>query len=426
MAIYQDTGGPPIDCVSPPKQLIVIGNGFDLACGLKSKFSDWTRSRWNGRFLKALKLILGQGANNESIAAALDFDRLVGDDFQTDNASKSNQLTMTAWDILMYQNKEAFGRLWKDVEEFIHSVLSRAEAIGDIFSIQPDERRSLFHYMNADFKKMFLEDDSIRPAHRLLASRYKDEFLYEILEGANYQDRGGFRPRGREKDEKLLLGILLKELNILEREFARYLNKAVGAASGYAADARRLLSHIRSLEPGGNSTVMSFNYTQPFENEAAVFHVHGTLKGNDGRGNIIIGIDKKGVDESAIGFTKTFRKLYNKPTAVLSQCEGITVAKFYGHSFGTMDQSYIYSIFDTLDLYNRRVRLAFYYSIHNQSKADEIKRDQFSLVTRLIDGYGDSIGSAQGRNLMHKLMLEGRLHIEELDTVDILAHAMNA
>ena len=29
-------------------QLIILGNGFDLACGLKSKFSDFYSNRTNG------------------------------------------------------------------------------------------------------------------------------------------------------------------------------------------------------------------------------------------------------------------------------------------------------------------------------------------------------------------------------------------
>lgn len=29
-------------------QLIILGNGFDLTCGLKSKFSDFYRNRMNG------------------------------------------------------------------------------------------------------------------------------------------------------------------------------------------------------------------------------------------------------------------------------------------------------------------------------------------------------------------------------------------
>lgn len=32
-------------------QLIILGNGFDLACGLKSKFSQFFDNRTNGTFL---------------------------------------------------------------------------------------------------------------------------------------------------------------------------------------------------------------------------------------------------------------------------------------------------------------------------------------------------------------------------------------
>jgi hypothetical protein len=93
----------------------------------------------------------------------------------------------------------------------------------------------------------------------------------------------------------------------------------------------------------------------------------------------------------------------------------IEAVKFFGHSLGEMDYSYFRSVFDSVDLYKAKMRLVFYYSIFNDKRAEEIRRSQFLLVTKLIDDY-QALDGQRGRNLMHKLMLEGRLSIEEIST----------
>lgn len=81
--------------------------------------------------------------------------------------------------------------------------------------------------------------------------------------------------------------------------------------------------------------------------------------------------------------------------------------KFYGHSLNEADYSYFQSIFDFYDLYaNNNVSLVFYYSEgHEQNDA----------IYRLINSYGKTLANKdQGKNLMHKLLLENRLKIVEL------------
>lgn len=83
------------------------------------------------------------------------------------------------------------------------------------------------------------------------------------------------------------------------------------------------------------------------------------------------------------------------------------IIKFYGHSLSEADYSYFQSIFDYYNLYsNCRMGLVFYYS-EGYEQTDEIYR--------LINVYGDTLSNQkQGKNLIHKLLLENRLKIVPL------------
>ena len=78
--------------------------------------------------------------------------------------------------------------------------------------------------------------------------------------------------------------------------------------------------------------------------------------------------------------------------------------KFYGHSLSAADYSYFQSIFDYYNLYsNSNISLNFYYSE---------RHEQTDAIYRLINIYGKSLSNKeQGKNLIHKLLLENRLNI---------------
>lgn len=91
------------------------------------------------------------------------------------------------------------------------------------------------------------------------------------------------------------------------------------------------------------------------------------------------------------------------PQKNISQIE----IKFYGHSLSEADYSYFQSIFDYYDLYeNTNVSLTFYYSEGYE---------QNDAIYGLISEYGKTLtNKEQGKNLIHKLLLENRLKIEKI------------
>jgi len=176
--------------------------------------------------------------------------------------------------------------------------------------------------------------------------------------------------------------------------------------------------------------ILSFNYTNPFiefKNDSmnmikSIINVHGSCNED----NIIFGIDYTNeLPTNAHIFTKTYRKMFqSKPTKILDL--SIETIKFYGHSLGVADYSYFQSIFDYCYIYDymeangTTVNLQFYFSVYDESKREEITRNVTDSVYKLITTYGenfDSVAKAKGKKLLHKLLLEGRIHIEFLPNI---------
>ena len=101
---------------------------------------------------------------------------------------------------------------------------------------------------------------------------------------------------------------------------------------------------------------------------------------------------------------------------------------FFGHSLAKADYSYFQSIFDFYNLYGdtllsdsaftKPFMLQFYFTIFDISRETEISRDAAASVYKLITAYGDTIDNKdRGKNLLHKLLLEGRIKIDFIENI---------
>lgn len=94
--------------------------------------------------------------------------------------------------------------------------------------------------------------------------------------------------------------------------------------------------------------------------------------------------------------------------------------KIFGHGLAEADYSYFQTIFDDVDLYSGSTELIFYINIYDENKKKEIIEEQYSNIVKLIQRYGETLDNKDhGKNMMHKLLLEGRLRVEELDSNDL-------
>lgn len=359
-------------------QLIVLGNGFDLACGLKSKFSQF----------------FGDRTNETCSSDAIPDDQ------------------RNAWDLILSQ----IGKddpLWCDIETLISLYVFR----------DGESDSKVDRLFNPRVHTINLNGPS--------APYRPNDNLY------NFVAHSLGKPDVSQNEFTSYLLSSLKEYEVL---FARYLEKQVAEDRTYLSQAQRYLAAIRdayltdSQRLQVSSSILNFNYTTPFgigNNKLGietVRNVHGTL----GETETIFGIDAKEVGENdpALPFTKTYRLLSLEQCRggrlIKSDNDGTSFIKVFGHSLAPADYSYFQSIFDTVNLYEGNTTLVFLYKTF-PNKPDgtidkqEIREDLYSRIAHLLIEYGSTLDNKDhGKNLMHKLLLEQRLLIYCIDNPSTL------
>lgn len=433
--------------------LIVIGNGFDLSCGLASSFKDFFEPR--------MRVI----------------DSLVSEKGSCDyEAIKARGLT--AWDLILRSRKDmearAFNVNWCDVETAIANVFGinlpedgmydEGVMISD-YAVSFGSLRDYFHLANeantlnaSDYIENRVDEierlrDSIDAGDQGVLSELgiedpensdNSEADFELFrEGSRllghrpnpWTERVGHYlaceyPQVLADPEGQLSSILMTELERMEHCFNCYLKAEVARKVGYSdcSDSlmRKLIGYTMVADgmPDDAVTVLNFNYTSPYRwlkqrfGDADLVNIHGALDGES-----IFGIDGSGNldDRDILPFTKTYRVLKSArgvpsgSIAYPSQREGdglkTSSIVFFGHSLSRADYSYFESIFSTVNLYNGHTSLVFLYS--NYAKG--VRESEVAKVLALLDYYGASLGIAgRSNNLAHKLMLEGRLVVLEI------------
>lgn len=371
-------------------QLVIIGNGFDLECGLHSGF---------GSFIK-------------------DRDDVFANEVLNDRTNPLGY-QRTLWDVVLKTLGDAD---WCDVE----TAISQWIVPGDPSS----SRRPLIDDVLADLKILGNDWES-NPQNEASVIAY---YLAQSSEQARRWTRESLIEFSRE------------ELGKFEQDFAEYLKHQQDVTSHYRENAQKtiieLLLNGRKSESEFNieDSVLSFNYTRPVKklnSEIKVttyVNIHGQLSEDEGsQSDIIFGIDGTGRMDNpeVMPFTKTYRlmalgtantrNIVHTPPTIGSMDYGTDLIKFYGHSLGAADYSYFQAIFDAVHLYDGHTQLIFFYRRHSKEEKteqevaegmQEIKTDMMSRVVKLLTAYGNTLDNKDhGKNLIHKLLIEGRLAV---------------
>lgn len=395
-------------------QLLIIGNGFDISCGLRSRFSDF----FEGRILK--------------LEAA---DNLEGDELVKFCADKH----LTVWDLILASRHAIPGGYmkanWCDVEFAIAAAVLDLDYDRD--EINPKYEAVTAYSISEYLYRLAREGKKDEPK-REQGSRALNFGQFEMVVPPLESFSGDVRKTAsylraaypsEEWDKQLVLQTMLAELHKLENEFRTYMAKAVNENEEYCEKSFNLLSQLIdygiSLEKDTikETTVLDFNYTTPpvpsgiKSKVVDFFNVHGKIDSE-----IVFGIDGTGHmdDFESIQFTKTYRLLglrsvrsprpiaYGKDSFVrMGKTETVAI-KFFGHSLSSADYSYFQSVFDIVGLYDSDVKLYFFF----RNYADGVEDEMFMRVTSLLSAYGETMENKDhGKNLVHKLILEGRLAV---------------
>ncbi|MCL2848352.1 MAG: bacteriophage abortive infection AbiH family protein [Firmicutes bacterium] len=349
--------------------LLIIGNGFDLACGLKSKYIDFYNECIKGK---------AKGFWQELLV------------FYEKQHSKENPN-------------------WCDVEKIIEGTLQ------DIFV---SRFQNLYREAHNMFRHGFYlpKNYDKNPINNYII-RYCVDIIYEILKKGITDEK---------RHLMILNKYLLTELKDLESQFCEYLNKQLNSTNhAYYTNTIKLFNYIVYNHNMGRVSILNFNYTNP--NLSYYTNVHGQLCKEKCKlckqSNIIFGIDDNAVKNSKCDelrlFSKTYRTLQmaDEKVKILPSKEQPLVIKFFGHSLSEADYSYFQSIFDYYNIYeNSDVSLKFCYLDYDVKNPNKVKNDTLDAVYKLINSYGATLHNKdQGKNLMHKLFLENRIRIKEID-----------
>ena len=412
-------------------QLLILGNGFDLHCGLKSSYKDFFQST-------ILDTIGGRYGLQQMKAGVSGF-----------------------WETLLFGYYTTFGKVnynWCDIETIIKNTVlaignrNKGLAFEALESVKrredPNEIKSVYgaieHFIYINCMSIFYDTlysgktYSDNEAYSLLINRILQE-LHKFERGfCKYIKKNIVNPNNEKEYNTQYIVNAMNLLNtltgftdiryetiddIIERQEEAYYKPL--SPTMYQSDWRE--KHILSQEFSNlhSVNILSFNYTALFDilgvqSPCLYNNVHGKLcmnkcAENCASCNIIFGIDDTVIQSQEENFelhkfSKTYRKMLiaDAETSILPKIDNQMIEiKFYGHSLSEADYSYFQSIFDYYNLYeNNKVSLIFYYS-KGFEQTDE--------VYRLINTYGKTLSNKdQGKNLTHKLLLENRLKIIEV------------
>lgn len=408
-------------------QLLVLGNGFDLHCGLKSSYKDFFQNTILDTIGERFALLqMKAEAFGFWEALLLEYYKIYRNDnynwCDIETIIKNTLLTISGHNKGFALNALESIRQRKDSTELVKTINDPI----DKFLYQ----KCMLFYYSFDRRKLFsdieayslLIDKILQELHTF--ERRFCEYIYDQLNEKEINDSYIVNAINLLKVLTSFTDKQYKKIDdIIERKEKKYVELNSPSNCQFGWQEKRILSQEFANLCSVN--ILSFNYTALFDilqvNSPCLYNnVHGKLcthpcAENCTDCNIIFGIDDTVIqsqddDSGLYKFSKTYRKMLNSDagTHILpSKDNQLIEIKFYGHSLNEADYSYFQSIFDYYNLYeNNNVSLIFYYS-NGYEQTDK--------VYRLINTYGKTLSNKdQGKNLTHKLLLENRLKIVEI------------
>lgn len=422
-------------------KLVILGNGFDLASGLPTRYNDFFQYN-NEKYKVNLEKI--DEFLNLIRSSELDFDYMTYEEIYTNIEKDINEhlihdskfidmmaekTKLSIWNLYFwYMNETLEIDNWSDVETQI------AEIIGAKYNLTSIDRNISIN------KTDIIMENYIR---NLVEDSAKVSHLYSSNIYSKFEKRDRFRyicdyiisKRYLGKYDINYTGILKKELENFEEDFKEY----IGYITEKIIKKNKLAYRINLLLVGDEKSaekktddrifLLNFNYTEfSRKDETDRYHivlsysgrnidvtqvnVHGTH-----HSKILFGIDQSDrIKKEFYQFTKTYRKIEASesiPNIQLPSPNDIDEIIIYGHSLSKADYSYFHSIFDYYNIYGSNIKLKFKYSTHDEPYI--CKSNHVQKMMELIKIYGDKMtDTARGDNLVHKLLLENRLSIDEV------------
>lgn len=449
------------------KNLIVTGNGFDLYCGLNSTFKKFIESKYDeinnsyNSYLnyksESIGKILRENINNFYLIKNEDKTKFLNL-FPLIHINDKKELDTVIEELQFYHNpNSAFfkeRKKLKGLTEIKDELLSSTQR-GYLKFLEDSKRINKYNFweillvLYGSYEKSWYDIEK-EMSNFLLNSNRKNFIIDEIQTQYDSFLNNNISKIPHDlspKIEFLLFTILNKnvgkelsvenflkeELFRFENKFAEFIKKDIQSHTDYKYKRRDLFNKLNRLTNSHRSNVLTFNYTMSKHphNIKKVKSVHGSIYNSlkNNHSNIIFGIDaninypdfmSETSKKTIYSYTKTYRTLNyqfnnNEDTVLDKNIKNII---FFGHSLGDSDYSYFQSIFDYYNLYHSEVSLYFIFSPHGGSSDIYSREKQSDKVINLLKNYGNTLENKDhGLNLIHKLIIEDRLKIENLNNI---------
>ncbi len=377
---------------------LIIGNGFDLYCGLKTSYYNYFMhdKNKNNYFLKWL---------NDFESKAYSFmgkssNRLVfWNEFQ--------HLSITnVWDFYFFlmsrnRDKEIQEWTWCDIETKIEESLLDLKKNNNL-------KISWINIFNI-IKDGAIESDAIDEV--LLAS-----IAFKINNCKPFYSI----------DEFYLF--LLNELKKFEREFANYIWSLHQDRYGMVtAQEQMYKEHSKSLmdklcDVNNLISIDSFNYDWVGDDRCKnlTYNINGDLH------NPIFGIDSDIFDsgDTRFIFSKTSRRMeidmFSDESIEKKKFDNIVV---FGSSLSSADYSYFFSVFDKIAITDLMVdsKIVFAFSVYDQNKRIQISNQLRKNISNLFQEYSKYKGNdAHPNRLLDALTTQGKVILYEIPSLNAI------
>lgn len=380
---------------------MVIGNGYDLFCGLKTRYVDY---------------FMNDKSKNEILKKWIDeFKRNVRRYPYLYNSveDRSNLwvgfdkfLKANVWDffffLVSYNNKSFNKWKWCDIESEMLNWLNYDQ------NTRNKNRNKNFHTIYLMLSNKFISQNTEDIVYYLASVIYKKH------------DEKSF------KNEYDFYNFLLDHLKLFEKNFGHYIYnlqfdetcKSFGYIKVNSQFSLKSEDTINKLCIKNNlKSIDSFNYGSLCVDE--INHLLHNINGNFE--NPIFGIDSdafRAPDPRYI-FTKTSRRMeldmVNNETLEFKPFDNIII---FGSSLGVADYSYFFSIFDKLDITNfeKSAKIVFAFSVYDKNNEGVIKSRLRQSIFRLFQEYSIYKGNEQHPNrLLDSLTTQGKVILYQID-----------
>lgn len=373
---------------------LIIGNGFDLHCGLHTKYSDYYCK--NYRKYRDIQIRFSEYEKSD----ILNFDY---------NDKQIKQ--WNTWDIFFALNSNedpfACSQRWCDIETMIlSSLIKESEYQSDYVP------KYIALYTNIKWQQI---EKCV--CNNQLGLDHRQRFISIFIRGKMEYEKCDFKD---------FYDFLLDELKVFEKSFGMFIHYQIHDHYLEMCNYKDFYNEqffnladatIKQLCGYDNLvSVDSFNYTEM--RNVDIKDKYKYINGNSSCP--IFGIDTIfSPGDKRFIFTKTGRRMDSDLTKnTVSENKGFDNLVVYGHSLNEADYSYFFPLFDRLKLTDATSdsRIIFAYSIYDGTKSSEIKKEVRESVSRILYEYARDIKAPNPNRFLDSLTAQGRVTMLEIPT----------